>query len=213
MFFCQQTVALTKVRPALNTVALTFDDGPDRIQTPKILKILEDYGIKATFYLVGQRAKKMPDLVRAIHESGHAIANHSYTHPYLTKLSSQNVKQEIEKTSDILFDITGEVPRCVRPPYGAISKRVREIIKFEELAVSMWDIDSEVHYLKNETHIVNRVLKARSGDIILFHDLGLAGNRTAKILPQIIEGLQKRGLGFDTICEGSTTDTAQTIKD
>jgi peptidoglycan/xylan/chitin deacetylase (PgdA/CDA1 family) len=191
-----------KTRPAKTSVALTFDDGPDPRHTQAILDILARYKIHATFFIVGKNAKEHPELVKAIEAAGHSIGNHSYQHPSLARLSSERVTKEIEKTDDVLFAITGEHPKCLRPPYGASSDRVVAIAKKEGLKTVRWDVASLDYTGLPPAQVVHLVLsKTHGGQIILMHDLGRGGDRSVKALPAIIEGFQKRNIGFETICE------------
>lgn len=109
-------------------VALTFDDGPDRVLTPQLLSILRDANVRATFYLVGVRVSRWPEIVREMQNDGHEIGNHSWNHPNLTKLSPKNIEMQIEQTDRILIEITGAAPRTIRPPYGAIHSWMRQML-------------------------------------------------------------------------------------
>jgi len=128
------TPAETHSKPATYTeahvdqpyIAMTFDDGPSAENTPRLLEMLKQRNIKATFFLIGQNVASNPDLVRRILAEGHEIGNHSWTHPQLSKLSDQRVSSEITKTQDAIKDASGFTPTLLRPPYGAITPRQRE---------------------------------------------------------------------------------------
>src|SRR6201998_1360438 len=107
-------------------IALTFDDGPSAENTPRLLEMLKQRNIKATFFLIGQNAAANPDLVRRILADGNEIGNHSWTHPQLSKLSDDRVTGEITKTQDAIKGASGFTPTLLRPPYGAITPRQRE---------------------------------------------------------------------------------------
>ena len=100
-------------------IALTFDDGPHPVKTPKILEILQKHDARATFFVVGSLAEYHPEIVKKEAELGHEIANHSYTHPRLSKLTETEIKSEIEKTDSIIKKAAGVTPRLFRPPEGA----------------------------------------------------------------------------------------------
>ena len=99
-------------------VALTFDDGPDPIHTPRILNILEENNIKATFFLIGSKIETYPELVKRIYEEGHIIGNHTFSTPSYTLWNSNKIYEDIRKTNDIIYKITGKFPFFFRPPSG-----------------------------------------------------------------------------------------------
>ena len=100
-------------------LALTFDDGPNPAWTPRLLDVLATYGVRATFFMVGNHAASEPALVRRIVAAGHLIGNHSWSHPNLALISSRRVEQELVRTSDTLQQIAGKPVRLFRPPFGA----------------------------------------------------------------------------------------------
>lgn len=189
----------------MNEVALTFDDGPDTIFTPKILDILKQNNIKATFFIVGTRAQAHPEIVKRILNEGHAIGNHSWDHPDLDLMSSDNVKSEIQKTDDILFSIIGYHPSIVRPPYGAANKGVIKEISSMGYKIIDWSVDT-LDWAGTPTNIImNNVKKElRPGAIILQHSSGgKRGNlsNTVAALPEIIQYLKSGGYKFVKIPE------------
>ncbi len=191
-----------KIHPRPGTVALTFDDGPNPKYTPEILAILDRYHIKATFFVMGIQAKRYPNLVRDIQAHGHVIANHSMTHPFLTKLSDQQLKYQVDGTNGIVKQITGRAPLCLRPPYGLSNARVRNYIHSQGMQVVMWDLNSFDYEHQPVSHLINWVLtKTKPGYDLLMHDGSGNSFQTVKALPAIIEGLQQRGMGFDVICQ------------
>jgi len=114
--------------PEAGTIALTFDDGPNPTYTPQILAILKKYHIKATFFVVGMNAEKYPELIKQIYADGHAINSHSQTHPMLTKISEKQLQNEIEKPKEIIHEIIGINPKCLRYPFGMSNHHVRDQI-------------------------------------------------------------------------------------
>ena len=113
---------------AKKLVALTFDDGPESELTPQILDLLDEYNIKATFFIIGQNAAKNTDILKDIHSKGHEIGNHSWSHKYLPKISKKSKEDEILKTERLLIDVLGEYTPIFRPPYGAVKKQDKELI-------------------------------------------------------------------------------------
>lgn len=183
------------------TVALTFDDGPHPTYTPQILAILKKYNVKATFFLVGMNAENYPELVKKIHDEGHVIGSHTMTHPMLTKISEANLDNEIARPSQILKNILGTKPKCLRYPYGASNKHVREEISSHGMTPLPMGFNSFDYERPGAKKIVNWVLKnSYSQQVILMHDGFAKREQTVAALPEIIEGIKKKGLGFSTIC-------------
>jgi len=183
------------------TVALTFDDGPNPVYTRQILAILKKYNIKATFFMVGTNAQKYPDVVKEIHEQGHVIANHSLTHPMLTKVSEAQLQKEIAMPSEIIDGIIGIKPKCLRYPFGASNEHVRAEIRAHGMMPTPMGFNSFDYDRPGKEKIVSWVLKnIYSKQVILMHDGYDKREQTVAALPEIIEGIQKKGLGFSTIC-------------
>ena len=183
------------------TVALTFDDGPTVKYTPQILAILKKYNIKATFFMVGMNAKAHPEIVKMVLADGHAINNHSQTHPMLTKLSDQKLLVEVAEPSNIINGIIGKKPVCLRYPYGASNSHVRDVIRQNNMVPTPMGWNSFDYDRPGVDKIVSWVLKsAHSGQVFLFHDGFDKREQTVAALPQIIEGIKKKGLGFSQIC-------------
>lgn len=104
--------------------APTFDDGPDDQWTPKVLGVLARFHVKATFFVVGSRCDRFPDMLRRIAREGHTIGNHSWNHPNMAKLSPEDIRAQIQRTDDVIRRVTGATPVLFRPPYGALSDTV-----------------------------------------------------------------------------------------
>jgi peptidoglycan-N-acetylglucosamine deacetylase len=195
----QRQVPQALIRPGPNQVALTFDDGPAGTNTAQILDILARYGVPATFFVVGSHAADQPDLLRRMVAEGHSVQNHSYGHYWLTRYSDATIHDQLARTNDLVEELTGDVPHCLRPPFGAVNDRVRSIAASEGLATIMWDVDPWNWDRPGASAVISRVLRSTSGgDIVLFHDT--AGWSTIAALPAIIEGLQARGLELVPIC-------------
>ena len=153
-------------------VALTYDDGPTPGVTDVILEQLSSSHAKATFFVIGQRARAHPALARRIVEEGHEIANHSYTHPDLAKLPDVVVSREIQDTQRTIEDICGVTPRYFRPPYGSFRATQGAIARACRLQVIIWSIDPQDWRKPGAATIAARVTSPTApGDIILCHDL------------------------------------------
>jgi peptidoglycan-N-acetylglucosamine deacetylase len=183
------------------TVALTFDGGPSGY-TPKIERILQRKGgIKATFFWVGSRIAGYEKVVRRVDRRGHEIANHTWTHPHLTRLSTGAIHSQLARTNRRLTRLTGERPTLFRPPYGDVNRKVRRIARRLGLRTVLWGADS-IDWMSDCQAIVRRVAaRVRNRTTVLLHDGG--GNRTATVcaLPRIIRNLRSRGYRFVTVSE------------
>lgn len=183
------------------TVALTFDDGPSPVYTPEVLAILKKYNVKATFFVVGENAKKYPELVKEIHNQGHVVASHSYSHPLLTKLSDKQLQHEITAPQTIVVDIIGIKPKCLRYPFGMSNEHVRAAIRAQGITPVSMGFNSFDYENRGTQKLIDWVLKnAHSKQVILLHDGYQRKEQTVAALPYIIEGIKKKGLGFSTIC-------------
>ena len=185
-----------------HAVTLTFDDGPDPKWTPKILDILKEHNVKATFFMLGSQAENYPSLVQRIVKEGHEIGNHSYTHPNISEISAKQIELELNATQYLLESITGRRTLLFRPPYNADSNpsRVKELLPLKQVQdelgylIVLENIDPEDWARPGATAILDRIKEQRElGNIILLHDAG--GNRaqTVEALPQIINYLEMRG--------------------
>ncbi|MCB5180702.1 polysaccharide deacetylase family protein [Streptomyces antimicrobicus] len=173
-------------------MVLTFDDGPDPRYTPGILDTLARYQVRAMFFVCGEMATEHRDLVRRISAEGHAIGNHTWSHPLIPRLSRPALADEIVRTSDVVQQAVGEAPRWFRAPYGAWNRAAFEIgaeLGMEPLA---WTVDTLDWKEPGTTTIVSRVLRgAAPGVIVLNHDAG--GNRAQSVqalrayLPQLLD--------------------------
>ena len=194
----ESTVRKTALK---GTVALTFDDGPTVKYTPEILAILKKYNIKATFFMVGMNAKAHPEIVKMVLADGHAINNHSMTHPMLTKLNDKQLYIEVTEPQTIINNIIGKKPVCLRYPYGASNSHVRSVIRANGMVPTPMGWNSFDYDRPGVDKIVSWVMKnAISGQVFLFHDGFDKREQTVAALPQIIEGIKKKGLGFSQIC-------------
>ncbi|MBM7624868.1 polysaccharide deacetylase family protein [Sporohalobacter salinus] len=184
-------------------IALTFDDGPDKLYTPKILKILKKYNVKATFFLLGKQVQKYPQVTKQIINEGHAIGNHTWSHPDLTKLNEEEIKEEILATEKEIKEITDRTTNLIRPPYGTTSDKLLDQLKEMNYKVIHWSIDSLDWNSNNKEEILNRVLsKLKPGSVILFHS-SIGKNKsltpTVQALPHIIKELKKRNIKLVTV--------------
>lgn len=189
--------------PNSKCTALTFDDGPDEYYTPQILDILKENNVKATFFIVGLRAQAHPEMVRRIVSEGHSIGNHTWDHRILSGLSVDEVKEEVQKTEQELYSITGIKTAMFRPPYGAASGHVVAEISSLGYNIINWNADTRDWNKTSVPQIIRYVNKqVRPGGIVLMHCAGgRDGNlsNTVKALPKIISSLKSQDYGFVTV--------------
>lgn len=181
-------------------IAMTFDDGPSPETTPRLLDILKQRNIKATFFMIGQNAERNPAIVKRILAEGHEIGNHSWTHPQLSKLSDDRVTEEINKTQAAIKDASGYTPVLLRPPYGAITTRQKEWIEKQfGLSVIIWSVDPFDWKRPGASVIEDRILAgARPGAIVLSHDIH---KQTVDAMPATLDALAAKGFKFVTVSQ------------
>jgi peptidoglycan/xylan/chitin deacetylase (PgdA/CDA1 family) len=153
-------------------VALTFDDGPDEHVTPLILDLLNENRVKAAFFIIGSKAEQFPELIRRIDAEGHIIGGHSYSHHFFFDLfSRRHMQDEMKRTSDIVFSITGKKIQLFRPPYGVTNPTIARALKAMSHISIGWSLKSRDTVVKDEIYLLNRLIThVKNGDIILFHD-------------------------------------------
>lgn len=180
-------------------VALTFDDGPDEVMTPKVLAILKQYNIKATFFLIGAKVVQQPHIVRELMAEGHSIGNHTYSHKGLFPLSgAKEVEMELRKCSSVIADISGEQPKLFRPPFGVTNPIIGSVVRKMGLNSIGWSVRSLDTVSKRSREDVCRsiIQQLHPGAVILLHDrCDEADILLQTLIPQIIE----KGYRFTTI--------------
>ena len=180
-------------------VSLTFDAAWGNEDTPKLIDILGRYGVKATFFVVGDWVDRYPESVKALHDAGHEVMNHSGTHPHMTKLSAGEIKSEVNGCSDRIQAVTGVRPTLFRCPYGEYDDNVISTIRGMGVTPVQWDVDSLDWKDLSAKEITRRVTgKVGPGSIVLFHNAGL---HTPEALPAILEYLQNNGFAVVPVSE------------
>ncbi|TMQ99213.1 hypothetical protein ETD83_18340 [Actinomadura soli] len=172
-------------------VGLTFDDGPTPEYTSRLLSALRENGVRATLFNIGEKAEKNRELVVAEKEAGMWIANHSWSHPQLTKLPEEEIHSELERTKDLLEELTGTAPTLFRPPYGNTDATVKAVAEGLGMTEIIWDVDTRDWSGKSAEEIVEEAVTVQSGEVILMHD-GYAA--TIEAIPAIVENLRSREL-------------------
>ncbi len=178
-------------------VALTFDDGPDPVHTPKLLDLLQESGAPGTFFLVGQRAARAPDLVRRIVDEGHEIANHTWSHRNLWTCGPRGTEREIERSHWLLTEVAGRPPAWFRPPWGMVNLAAFGVTRRLQTPCVLWTIQPErLRPVPPERLALSVLRRARPGAIVDLHDAeGVAGApaRLLAALPRMISGLKAQG--------------------
>lgn len=182
-------------------IALTFDDGPDKIYTPQILDILHKKQVSATFFVVGQQVTYFPELAKRMVNEGHTIANHSWDHPELSKLYTSQVIQQITSTNEIIKSITGVNATLFRPPYGDYTLADAMIFEKLDFRNILWSVDTLDWSGKTAEEILTIINRDKSpGGIVLQHNFQSPNlDGTVQALPQIIDQLRAEGYEFVTI--------------
>jgi peptidoglycan-N-acetylglucosamine deacetylase len=181
-------------------IAMTFDDGPNGQLTPKLLDMLKERGIKATFFLVGKNVEEYPDIVRRMANEGHELANHSWSHPALTKLGAEGFRKQIEGTNEVIAKVAGKRPVLMRPPYGATSTALnRRLSEQFGLKVILWSVDPLDWKYRNSNRVFSSIVQnTHPGAIILAHDIHPT---TVAAMPATLDALLGKGYKFVTVSE------------
>lgn len=183
-------------------IALTFDDGPSAEYTAEILDILQKYGVKATFFVIGVNAEKHPALLRRVIAQGHEIGNHTYSHPHLQKMDASTLADELIRADELLYNLAGVSPTLFRPPEGVVSPAVKAAAEEGGYRLVLWTIDTRDWALNTTDNIIRLIdQQASDGSIILFHDWIAGKSPTPAALDVIIPRLQKRGFQFVKVSE------------
>ena len=191
---------LTAVNVEEPVVAMTFDDGPSAVLTPRLLDILKQRNIKATFFVLGQLVQEHPEIVARAVAEGHEIANHSWDHKALNKLGEGGLQHELADTSAEITKATGKPVTLMRPPYGATNPRLNRAIEKEYgMKVILWSVDPLDWKRPGPQVVEQRILAgAKPGAIILSHDIHPG---TIDAMPATLDALTAKGYKFVTVSE------------
>lgn len=178
-------------------VAFTFDDGPHAEHTPKVLEVLKDEGVKATFFCTGKNAAANPDLVRTMDKEGHVIGNHTYSHSYV--FSQEKAELQMLNGQKVFEEILGKTPRYFRPPFGVMNPEIAKAVKRLNYVIVGWDLRSRDGTQQSKTAIVNRVKKLLNGSsILLFHDTNPV---TAEAVKEVVHLCRENGMEIVSLPE------------
>ncbi len=192
-------------------IALTFDDGPSPETTPKLLKILAERNIKATFFVLGTHATANPDILRSQIAAGHEVGNHSWNHPQLTKIKLEAADKQIEDTSAAIQNATGVKPIYLRPPYGSMTPALQHHIS-EKYGISTiyWSVDPLDWKIRDPQSVYDQIMKqVKPGAIVLAHDIHAT---TVAAMPRLLDALIAKGYKFVTVSELIAMEKPATAK-
>ena len=182
-----------------NLVSISFDAAWGNEDTQQLIDILDQYQVKATFFVVGDWVDKYPESVKALHDAGHEVMNHSNTHAHYNSLTAEEIIADVEACNDKIEAVTGVRPTLIRPPYGEYDDNVITAIRSIGMEPIQWDVDSLDWKDLSAQEITKRVTsKVQAGSIVLFHNAAL---HTPEALPTILETLLQEGYTFVPISQ------------
>ena len=187
----QRQLPIYSVQRSDKLVALSFDAAWGNEDTQTLIDILEDYGVKTSFFVVGDWVDKYPDSVKALSEAGHEVMSHSSHHDHFSKLSSEEIQGDLKACNEKIAALTGVQSKLFRCPYGEYDDHVIRAVRSLGMEPIQWSVDSLDWKGLSEKEITQRVLhNVKSGSIVLFHN---AAEHTPEALPEILSGLQAEG--------------------
>jgi peptidoglycan/xylan/chitin deacetylase (PgdA/CDA1 family) len=158
-------------RQSLPALHLTYDDGPHPQTTPQLLELLDEFGVKATFFFIGTNMEKYPQLVLDALEHGHEVANHTMNHRFLLALSTREIEKEIDRATELLLDLSGAKTRLFRPPFGLLDNRVTRVLHERRLGCVFWGAMASDWKPIGEDKVVKRIFEQLlSQDLIVLHE-------------------------------------------
>lgn len=186
-----------------DNIYLTFDDGPNPEITLQLLDLFAELNIKATFFMIGQKAEQHPEIVMQLMQNGHTIGNHSYSHTRLLWLSKEKVKYELRKTDQVLQNITGQKPVWFRPPYGQFGPQLLNVLKSSGHKMALWSASARDYAINSSVYTIQtRLEKAmRPGKVIVLHDGHRRSLNTLRALKNSLRSFLERGLTFGALEE------------
>jgi len=193
--------------PSGKQIALTYDDGPNDPHTLRLMEVLEKDGVRATFFLIGRYVQRRPDIVRDLFKAGHAVGNHTFTHPHLIMSGALETRIQLEECQRAVEDATGERPRLFRPPFGGRRPHTLRIARSLGLAPVMWNVTSWDWKAPPAAKIVKTCSRhIHGGDIILMHDgshIEFGADRWQTVIAThlLIEAWRNQGYEFVTVPE------------
>ncbi len=190
----QADSAVKVAEPQPKLLALTFDDGPRRATTAKLLEGLEQRGVQATFFLIGKQIEGNEDLIRQMADSGHQIGIHTFDHVELRNLSPADIHRQLDPTREALRAILGDRELLLRPPYGFVDDT---LLQQADSPIILWSVDPEDWHDRNvQREVAHIVSHVQDGDIILMHDIF---SESVDAALQVVDQLHQAGYAFVTV--------------
>lgn len=188
-----------------NKLALSFDDGPSAANTAHVLDLLEEHGARGTFFVVGSRIAGHEGLLQRASNSGHELANHTYSHTHTVRLSTEELRRELSRTQCVIRNVVGDAASpslLVRPPFGKDRRRITKLARELGLLTIMWSIDSgDTRGFETRRVIETVVRRARAGAIVLMHDGGFRRDTTLDALGSLLPKLRASGFDLTTVSD------------
>lgn len=204
-YFEKRGDMIWEVHTNQKVIALTFDDGPDPSETDEILKVLNQYHAKCTFFAIGKRIAAYPDVARRVVSEGHELANHTYNHVYFKKPINEGlIEKEIKLTEEEIIKVSGKPSTLFRPPGGMYDETLVDVSNSMGLKPILWSWHQDTRDWNRPgvNSIANKVIRnAHNGDIVLFHDHVYGQSQTREALKIILPELEKRGFRFVTVSD------------
>ena len=197
----------TGLAPGTRQIALTYDDGPNDPHTLRLLEVLAKHSVHATFFLIGRYVQRRPDIVRELAKAGHAIGNHTFTHPLLTFKSQADIRTELSRCHAALSDAVGQSSNLFRPPYGGRRPAVLRIVRELGFEPILWSVAGHDWNAPPAAVIEQRVAKQiRGGDVILLHDgghrqMGADRSQTVRATDGLITRYKSEGYEFVSVSD------------
>jgi peptidoglycan/xylan/chitin deacetylase (PgdA/CDA1 family) len=188
-------------------LALTFDDGPNDPHTLKLLEVLAKYEVRATFFMIGRYVQQRPQIAREVVRSGHAIGNHTFTHPNLIFCSEMQTRVQLAECNRAIEDAVGQTPKLFRPPFGGRRPSTLRIARELGLEPVMWNVTGWDWDAHSSEYVERKVVgQVRGGDVILLHDgshkqLGLDRSHTVAATERLVARYKTEGYQFVTVPE------------
>ncbi|MGD8415296.1 MAG: polysaccharide deacetylase family protein [Candidatus Latescibacterota bacterium] len=189
---------VSHIRKAGSGVYLTFDDSPHPEWTPRSMDVLDQLGIKACFFMVGQEAMRHAGMVREVTERGHSVGNHTYSHRSIVGLTRKDLEVEVVESGKRLSDLSGQDVKMFRPPWGKLDLRTARFLISKGQQIVMWSVDSTDYKYAGADDIMTRIneVGVKAGDILLFHD---DNEHTVAALPRLAEKVRGNNLKFNEL--------------
>jgi peptidoglycan/xylan/chitin deacetylase (PgdA/CDA1 family) len=192
-----------RARSRTRKIALTFDDGPLDSYTDRVIDILQTYGHRATFFVVGERAVRHRKMLELMAERGCEVGNHSYSHPHIARLSCHEIAQEFQRTDDLVQSVVGVRPRYLRPPFGELSAKLALYLARHRTTAVLWSAEfGGFESVRDQDHdaLVKEFVDSdiEGGEIILLHDTNA---NVVQALPGVLANLAARHLESVTLSE------------